>query len=59
MTKQHLAILLQLADLARKTGQIPFDAMAAVQDAVMMAAKTADGMGPHDTLEIKKPDTPQ
>lgn len=58
MTKEHLSLLLQLCDLAHKTGQIPFEAMSAIAGAVSTAQSAFNQMHDDDLLTIRHSNSP-
>lgn len=52
ITKENLHTLLQLADLARSTGKIGFEAMATVAEAVTNATQVHNAIGTGQILMI-------
>ena len=52
MNKQHLEILLSLAEVAAKTGQLSIESYPAVAAAVAAARQTVAAMDESDTLKI-------
>lgn len=52
ITKENLHTLLQLADLARITGKIGFEAMATVAEAVTNATQVHNALAPGQMLMI-------
>lgn len=52
ITKENLRTLLELADLARSTGKIGFEAMATVAEAVTNATQVHNALGPGQMLMI-------
>jgi hypothetical protein len=52
ITKDNLRTLLELADLARSTGKIGFEAMATVADAVTNATQVHNALAPGQVLMI-------
>jgi hypothetical protein len=52
ITKENLRTLLELADLARSTGQIGFEAMATVAQAVTNVTQVHNALAPGQMLMI-------
>jgi len=52
ITKENLRTLLELADLARSTGKIGFEAMATVADAVTNVTQVHNAIAPGQVLMI-------